>query len=64
MKKLVITITENDEGQKTTDIDNKGFNLMEQIVEIQSVIQNRLSVLWKDYYIKDESGKGSQSYSA
>ena len=64
MKKLVITITENDEGQKTTDIDNKGFNLMEQIVEIQSVIQNRLSVLWKDYYIKDESGKDSQSYSA
>jgi hypothetical protein len=54
MKKLTITIIDHEDGRMTTDIDGKGFNIIEQIAEIQKVIMNRLSVLRTDYLEKEK----------
>lgn len=63
MKKIKIIITENDDGQTTTDISSKGYNLMEQIVEINRVVQNRLSILW-DIYHKQNDAKNKKKKEA
>jgi len=49
MKIIVITI-ENDDGQIKTNVHSVGYNITEEIAEIDRILFTKFSILYNDYF--------------